>query len=111
MDCLIRHADAGVMAGRMKSRNNIPELLISSPACRALHTAVIFSRILKVPGSQILIDEKIGGTMHIALGRSYPECGGTNKSPIHWDIVKDTRKDSSILMDGKLIFENGQFLI
>jgi phosphohistidine phosphatase len=51
--------DAGIMAGRMKSRNAIPELLITSPACRALHTAVIFSRILKIPCSRILIAEKI----------------------------------------------------
>jgi aminopeptidase len=59
----------------------------------------------------ILIDEKIGGTMHIAMGRAYPECGGLNKSSIHWDIVKDTRTDSVLLLDSKKVFENGRFLI
>jgi aminopeptidase len=59
----------------------------------------------------ILIDEKIGGTMHIAMGRAYPECGGTNKSSIHWDIVKDTRKEGVILLDGTKVFENGRFLV
>jgi len=58
-----------------------------------------------------LLDEKIGGTMHIALGRAYPECGGTNKSAIHWDIVKDTRRDSRLTLDGRNVFENGQFLV
>jgi len=39
----------------------------------------------------LLIDEKILGTVHIALGRAYPECGGVNASSLHWDIVKDLR--------------------
>jgi aminopeptidase len=59
----------------------------------------------------ILIDEKIGGTIHIAMGRAYPECGGTNKSSIHWDIVKDTRTEGAIFMDGGKVFENGRFLL
>jgi aminopeptidase len=59
----------------------------------------------------ILIDEKIGGTIHIAMGRAYPECGGTNKSSIHWDIVKDTRSEGAIFMDGRKVFENGRFLL
>ncbi len=59
----------------------------------------------------ILIDEKIGGTIHIALGRSYPSCGGDNQSAIHWDLVKDTRQDSQIYLDDHLIFENGKMLI
>jgi aminopeptidase len=60
--------------------------------------------------SDILIDEKIGGTIHIALGRSYPECGGVNASAIHWDIVKDIRRDGVVQVDGKPILKNGQFL-
>ena len=59
----------------------------------------------------ILIDEKIGGTIHIALGRAYPACGGTNQSSIHWDIIKDTRQFGQIYLDGKLIFENGKVLL
>jgi len=59
----------------------------------------------------ILWDEKIGGTIHIALGRAYPENGGTNKSAIHWDIVKDMREDGEVYLDGKLIFQKGKILI
>jgi aminopeptidase len=59
----------------------------------------------------ILLDEKIGGTVHIALGRAYPETGGTNQSAIHWDIIKDLRQEGQVFLDGKLIFENGKMLL
>ena len=59
----------------------------------------------------ILFDEKIGGTIHVAMGRAYPECGGTNRSAIHLDIVKDTRKEGAVYLDGRKIFEKGLFLI
>ena len=48
----------------------------------------------------ILIDEKIGGTVHIALGRAYPESGGDNRSAIHWDIIKDIRREGAVYVDG-----------
>lgn len=48
----------------------------------------------------LLIDEKILGTVHIALGRAYPECGGVNESSLHWDIVKDLREPSGHLRVG-----------
>ena len=59
----------------------------------------------------ILYDEKIGGTIHLALGRAYKECGGTNQSALHWDIVKDLRANGEIYVDGKKIFENGRYLV
>jgi aminopeptidase len=59
----------------------------------------------------ILIDEKIGGTIHLAMGRSYPECGGRNASAIHWDIVKDIRRDGAVEVDGKAVLKNGAFLL
>lgn len=59
--------------------------------------------------NDILLDEKIGGTCHIALGRAYPECGGTNLSAIHWDIVKDIRSTGRVAVDGRTIVEHGDF--
>ena len=58
----------------------------------------------------ILFDEKIGGTMHMALGASYPETGGKNVSALHWDIVCDLR-EGKVYADGELCYENGKFLI
>lgn len=59
----------------------------------------------------ILLDEKISGTIHIALGRAYPDVGGTNRSAIHWDIIKDLRNEGEIYLDDELIFRNGKLLI
>ncbi|MFZ8791992.1 MAG: aminopeptidase [Thermosphaera aggregans] len=59
---------------------------------------------------EILFDEKIGGTIHMALGASYPETGGKNVSSIHWDLIKDMSK-SRVYADGVLIYENGRFIV
>lgn len=58
---------------------------------------------------QILFDEKIGGTIHLALGMAYKEGGGRNESAIHWDMIKDLRKGGAVYIDGKCIQKNGKF--
>jgi aminopeptidase len=58
----------------------------------------------------ILFDEKIGGTMHLALGSAYPECGGTNRSALHWDLICDLRSGSEVYADGELVYRDGRFL-
>ena len=59
----------------------------------------------------ILYDEKIGGTIHLALGRAYKECNGVNQSALHWDIVKDLRQQGEIYLDGVKIFDGGAYLL
>jgi aminopeptidase len=59
----------------------------------------------------ILFDEKIGGTIHCAIGRSYAETGGKNQSAVHWDMICDMRTDSTIHVDGELFYQNGQFVV
>ena len=66
---------------------------------------------IKKFSKDILFDEKIGGTVHLAVGRSYEEAGGKNKSAIHWDMIKDLRKNGALYIDGKIIQKNGRFLI
>lgn len=58
----------------------------------------------------ILFDEKIGGTIHLAIGQSYLQCGGKNESAIHWDMIADMSDNGKIFADGELIYESGQFL-
>ncbi len=59
---------------------------------------------------QVLFDEKIGGTCHMALGAGYPESGSTNTSALHWDMVCDLRSGGEIHADGELIYRDGRFL-
>ena len=57
-----------------------------------------------------LFDEKIGGTMHVALGSAFRELGGVNESGLHWDLVCDLRSDGEVYADGELVWKAGQFL-
>ena len=59
----------------------------------------------------ILFDEKIGGTVHMAIGQSYLQAGGKNQSSVHWDMIADMRTEGEIYADGEKIYENGKFLI
>lgn len=60
---------------------------------------------------QILFDEKIGGSFHMALGSGYPETGSKNTSAIHWDMICDMRQGGEVTVDGKLFYKNGKFAI
>jgi aminopeptidase len=60
---------------------------------------------------QILFDEKIGGTVHMAIGLGYPDTGSRNKSAVHWDMICDMRTDSTIHVDGELFYKDGQFSV
>ena len=59
----------------------------------------------------MLFDEKIGGTIHLALGSGYPDSGSKNKSAIHWDLLTDMRNGGKILVDDELFYESGEFKI
>jgi aminopeptidase len=59
----------------------------------------------------VLLDEKIGGTVHMAVGASYPESGGTNQSAVHYDMVCDLRKGGRIEVDGEVFQEDGRFVV
>jgi len=58
----------------------------------------------------ILFDEKIGGTIHLALGEAFPQIGGQNRSSIHWDMVCDMHEGEAYA-DGELVYRNGRFII
>jgi len=62
------------------------------------------------PVKNILFDEKIGGTIHMALGQSYLQCGGKNNSSIHWDMIADMKNGGEIFADGEKIYDSGRFL-
>jgi aminopeptidase len=60
------------------------------------------------PTGSILLDEKMAGTVHLALGRSYPETGGTNQSALHWDMICDLRDGGRLSVDGETLPLNGR---
>ena len=60
---------------------------------------------------EILLDEKIGGTVHMAIGMSYPESGGSNDSAVHWDMVCDLRNGGVITVDGVELQRDGRFSV
>lgn len=59
----------------------------------------------------ILYDEKIGGSVHIALGRGYKEANSKNDSALHWDMIKDLRKGGKIYLDGKVVQKDGKWVL
>jgi aminopeptidase len=59
----------------------------------------------------ILFDEKIGGTVHMAVGAGYPETGSTNTSAIHWDMIADLRQGGIITVDGDVFMRDGKFVV
>jgi aminopeptidase len=59
----------------------------------------------------VYFDEKIDGTAHLALGFGFPDLGGINESAVHWDIVKDLRRGGSIELDGRVVQQDGAWLL
>ena len=108
---LVFRAGRVVEASATKNEAYLLAMLDMDPGARRLGELGIgtnfgIQRFIK----NILFDEKIGGTVHLALGESYPETGGVNKSSLHWDMIKDLRRDGALYVDGKLIQKNGRFV-
>jgi aminopeptidase len=100
-----------VEATATKNEDFLHRMLDMDPGARRLGELGIgtnyrIQRFIK----NILFDEKIGGTIHLAVGASYSETGGTNKSSLHWDMIKDLRKGGELIVDGKVIQKDGRFL-
>jgi aminopeptidase len=88
------------------------EMLDTDPGARRLGELGIGTNYGIATGTkEILLDEKIGGTIHMAIGMSYPETGGSNSSAVHWDMVCDLREGGTITVDGIELQRDGQFQV
>ena len=97
-------------ASATKNEDYLKEMLKMDPGAKYLgEFGIGFNYKIKKPVKNILFDEKQGATIHLALGRAYKEGGGTNESALHWDMIKDLKKGGKIIIDGKIIQENGTF--
>ncbi|UCF61077.1 MAG: aminopeptidase [Anaerolineaceae bacterium] len=101
-----------VKASAKKNEDFLLKMLDTDPGARylgefAIGTNERINRFIK----EILFDEKIGGTIHMAMGSGYPETGSVNESAIHMDMICDMRDGGQIFVDGELIYESGEFKI
>jgi aminopeptidase len=88
------------------------EMLDTDPGARRLGELGIGTNYGIATGTkEILLDEKIGGTVHMAIGMSYPETHGTNSSAVHWDMVCDLRPGGAITVDGVELQRDGRFVV
>ncbi|MBE7474690.1 MAG: aminopeptidase [Anaerolineae bacterium] len=94
-----------------KNEAFLQNTLDTDPGARRLGEFAIGANndIQRFTGS-ILFDEKIGGTVHLAVGQGYPQSGSTNTSAVHWDMICDMREGGEIWVDGELFYRNGDFL-
>jgi aminopeptidase len=100
-----------VEAGAELGEEYLRQMLETDPGARYLGELGIGTNFgITHPTGLILYDEKIGGTVHLALGQSYLETGGTNTSSIHWDLILDLRQGGRILADGEVLQEAGRFV-
>ena len=101
-----------VKATAKKNEDFLLKMLDTDPGARylgefAIGTNKKVDRFIK----NILFDEKIGGTIHMAVGSGYPETGSKNESAIHMDMICDMREGGQIIVDGELVYESGEFKI
>ncbi len=97
-----------VEASAEKNEPILKEMLDADPGARVLGEFGIGANAGVTDFTRdILLDEKMGGTIHLAIGRSYTESGGKNPSAVHWDMIKDLRKEGELYLDGKPVLRTG----
>jgi aminopeptidase len=111
-DVELRFRDGEVVAARaVRGDDYLQWMLRTDPGARVVGELGIGTNPgIDRPTGSTLLDEKIAGTVHLALGRSYPETGGTNASALHWDLVCDLRRGGRLSVDGEPL-ELEQFTI
>ncbi|HPP87617.1 MAG TPA: aminopeptidase, partial [bacterium] len=101
-----------IKASAEKNENYLLKILETDKGARYLgEFAIGLNYSIQKFTKNILFDEKIGGTIHLAIGSSYEETGGKNKSAIHWDMIKDLRTEGELYIDDKLFMKKGKILL
>jgi aminopeptidase len=101
-----------VDASADRGEEYLHKMLDTDPGARRLGELGIGTNYgIEEATKEVLLDEKLGGTVHMAIGASYPESGGVNESAVHWDLVCDLRQGGSITVDGDELQRDGQFVV
>jgi len=108
----LRFKDGEIVDAHAEANEEFLIATINTPGARRLGEFAIGTNtdIQRFTGS-ILFDEKIGGTIHMAVGQGYAETGSVNVSDVHWDMICDMRSGGTITVDGDLFYRDGKFVI
>ncbi len=100
-----------IVSWTAKEGQDILDDVFQLPGARMFGEAAVgMNPHIQRPIKNILFDEKIGGTAHMAIGASYPEAGGRNESAVHWDMIIDMTHGGQIYADDQLIYQDGIFI-
>jgi aminopeptidase len=110
-DVELTFRDGEVVGARAaRGQSYLEQVLATDAGARRLgEIGIGTNRGIDRPIGAILFDEKIGGTVHLALGRSYEETGGVNASAVHWDLICDLREGGRLTADGEVVQQDGAF--
>ena len=111
-DITLQFKKGKIVKATAEKGNELLQSLISidDGAKRLGEVAIGTNHGIKKFTKNILFDEKLGGTIHMAIGLAYPECNAKNQSAIHWDMIKDMKKNAEIVADGETVYKNGKWL-
>jgi aminopeptidase len=111
-DISLEVKDGTVIKWDAKKGKSLLDKIMEIPGARHFGEAAIGTNTgIKKFTKNMLFDEKLAGTIHMAIGAAIPEAGGKNESAIHWDMLADMHDGGEIYADGILIYENGRFII
>ena len=101
-----------VRADAEKNQAHLDKMLATDQGSHRLgEFGIGTNNAIKVFTKNMLFDEKIGGTIHVAAGLGYPESGAKNESAIHWDFLCDMTDGGQITVDGQQFYNSGRFLV
>jgi aminopeptidase len=111
-DVRLRFEEGHVVHAEASSGEDYLRALIATDEGSAVLGEVAFGLNYEIDRftRDILFDEKIGGTMHVALGGGFDEAETRNKSDLHWDLICDLRREGEVYADGELVWKAGSFL-
>ncbi len=111
-DITLEIKDGLVIKWDAKKGKPLLDKIMEIPGARQFGEAAVGTNTgIKKFTKNMLFDEKLAGTVHLALGASIPETGGKNESAIHWDMLADMNDGGEIYADRELIYKNGRFII
>ena len=111
-DITLEIKDGEVVSWNAKKGKELLDKILEIPGAKRFGEAAVGTNNgIKKFTKNMLFDEKMDGTIHMAIGAAFPEAGGKNESGVHWDMLADMSEGGQIYADGELIYKDGEFII